>query len=197
MGGVAAIAAAVRAFICVRRRRRSRSSDRDIRPPSLLGQQDTIYTIEPFTPMETDDPNKAAIPEHPFASQRSNASLSVMYSDNPVLISGQSLSTVDITSDTSVSGDGFASRALYPPTMSGRSDSTSRSVRVVRSMSPNATRTRGVDPTRTTQVLMAKQTLLNEELRTQVDNLQRQMQSIREARENVVLIDDTAPPSYF
>jgi len=51
--------------------------------------------------------------------------------------------------------------------------------------------------------MMAKQTLVNDELRTEVDNLRREMERIREEQANAALTPaldggfTEAPPSYF
>lgn len=52
------------------------------------------------------------------------------------------------------------------------------------------------DGTSPQQVLLAKQTLVNEELRSEVDNLRRDLERIREDRRMAAMLQDEAPPEY-
>lgn len=52
------------------------------------------------------------------------------------------------------------------------------------------------DGTAPQQVMLAKQTLVNEELRSEVDNLRRDLERIREERVASGGLHDEAPPSY-
>ncbi|TDL23432.1 DUF1793-domain-containing protein [Rickenella mellea] len=171
IGGLAAVAIVVFLAWFLRRRRQEIQSEKHATPFTYSTGKANIeplgeFTLQPFT---------AALNE---ATSRPRVHHTAIPRDLPsVAIHGSRASKYYRRRAGSDSDVGPSASQVGAPTTSEGTSTTERAPPVAPA----------------SQVQMAKQTLVNEELRTEVDNLRREMERIRTEREQGI---EEAPPSY-
>lgn len=140
-----------------------------------------------------------------MASPGSRADAGASAADlSPPVSAGLTIGSTHQRADSGESQPYLESISLYPTTISSDVGPSVSQVNVQNRPTPSSDITTS-DRTASTnsaqrshgttrsQVLMAKQSLVNEQLRSEVENLRRDMERIREER---VIVIDEAPPSY-
>lgn len=226
VGGLVAVAAVVSVLIYLRYRRRKCSEAQHelaMLKEEPTSQQYFPSSRIPYSPVEinirggpTSHPamREYSITPFPLASYHDDLLAAVSSGkeseSHPAQLPGRG--TLYVTSTVAATGGASSSTSRSCPDTSdcttfGASRTVFSSVMPVASPTVPATEsaytsstmsgTRGSDSPSTTRVLVAKQTLLREVMRTQISELQRQMERFREERENGMLDEvGMAPPSY-